>query len=178
MATYEPIDSDVEVNGQTVISVVHAFPEALQERGERILANHGIEDPTEDEWYPQEAWLAAFSELSDSMGESTLRRIGKMIPQSAEWPPGTDTVVDGVESIDAAYHLNHRNGDIGNYAADRQGEDKIHVTCDNPYPCAFDTGILKGVVKEFGDGKARVKEIGASCREEGSESCLYEVTMW
>jgi hypothetical protein len=37
MTTYEPIDSDVEVNGQTVLSVVHAFPEALEEQGERIL---------------------------------------------------------------------------------------------------------------------------------------------
>ena len=176
MVTYEPLDSDVEVNGQTVLSVVHAFPESLQERGKRILANHGIEDPRMETWYPQEAWLAAFSELSESMGESTLERIGKMIPQSAEWPPDTDTVVDGVESIDAAYHMNHRNGEIGNYAAERLEENTIHVTCDNPYPCAFDTGILKGVVEEFGDSRARVNEIGASCREEGSENCLYEVT--
>lgn len=176
MPTYEPLDEAVEVNGQTVMSVVHAFPDALQARGERVLADHGIENPTEDEWYPQQAWLAAFSEISESMGESTLEQIGKLIPRSAEWPPGTDTVVEGVESISTAYHMNHRNGEIGDYAAEQRGPTTIHVTCDNPYPCAFDTGILKGVVQEFGDSAARVSEVGDRCREEGAASCHYEVT--
>lgn len=176
MGSYEPIDSNVEVNGQTVLSVVHAFPEALQSQGERILADNGIEDPAEDEWYPQAAWLDAFSDLTDSMGESTLEQIGKTIPRSAEWPPGTDSVVEGVESIDSAYHMNHRGGEIGNYEADRVGENTIQVTCDNPYPCAFDMGILKGVVEEFGDARARVDEVGDGCREAGADHCRYEVT--
>jgi hypothetical protein len=176
MGEYKPLDSGVEVNGQTVLSVVHAFPDALQSRGERVLANHGIEEPTEDEWYPQSAWLDAFSELSDTMGESTLEQIGKMIPQSAEWPPETETIVDGVESIDAAYHMNHRGGEIGTYDAEQVVDNRIHVTCDNPYRCAFDTGILKGVVTEFGGSTARVSEIGSGCREDGADSCLYEVS--
>jgi hypothetical protein len=176
MPKYEPFDPNVEVNGQTVLSVVHAFPDGLQDRGKRILANHGIEEPTDDEWYSQQAWLAAFSELADTMGESTVEQIGKMIPQSAEWPPGTETIVGGVESIDKAYHLNHRGGEIGSYAAEQVGETTIEVTCDNPYPCAFDTGILEGVVTEFGEQRARVNETGADCREDGAESCLYEVT--
>jgi hypothetical protein len=176
MGSYEPLDTGVEVNGQTVLSVIHAFPETLQARGERILADHGIEDPTEQEWYAQEAWLAAFEDLSDSMGDSTLEKVGKMIPQSADWPPGTTSIVDGVESIDSAYEMNHRGGEIGNYAVDRREENSLYVTCDNPYPCAFDVGILKGVVEEFGDERALVNEIGNTCREEGGDSCRYEVT--
>jgi predicted hydrocarbon binding protein len=175
MVDYEPTDSEVEVNGQTVLSVVNAFPDALTRRGESILADNGIENPEEGEWYPQEYWLDAFSDIHESMGESTLERIGKSIPRSAEWPPGTDTIVAGVESIDTAYHMNHRGGEIGNYEAEQIDETRIHVTCDNPYPCAFDTGILKGVVDEFGEERARVREIGAGCRAEGDDHCLYEI---
>ena len=176
MTEYEPIDSDVEVNGQTILSVVHAFPEGLQGQGERTLAGNGIEDPTEDEWYPQERWLDAFADLRDGMGESTLKQIGKQIPRSAEWPPGTDTVVDGVESIDTAYHMNHRGGEIGNYGAERVDDDTIHVVCDNPYPCAFDRGILEGVVDEFGETRGKVDEVGPACRADGGDECRYEIT--
>jgi predicted hydrocarbon binding protein len=176
MTEYEPLDPEVEANGRTILSFVRAFPDALQERGEEILADNGIEDINEDEWYPQEDWLAAFEDVSESMGDSTLGKIGKEIPRNAEWPPGTDTVVEGVESIDEAYRMNHRNGEIGSYTAKRVEQNKIHVECDNPYPCAFDVGIIKGVVKEFGDSTAFVDEVGDGCREEGAESCLYEVT--
>lgn len=175
MAEYEPLDSSVEVNGQTVLSVVSAFPDALQSRGERILADNGIENPEAGDWYQQKHWLDAFAELQDTMGDSTLEGIGKQIPKSAEWPPGTDTVAGGVESIDAAYHMNHRNGEIGNYAVEQVGDSRVTVTCDNPYPCAFDIGIIKGVVTEFADEHARVQEIGSQCRENEGDKCLYEV---
>jgi hypothetical protein len=176
MAEYKPLDDGVEVNGQTVFSVIHAFPDALQARGERILADHGIEEPEEDEWYDQEDWLSAFGELRESMGEATLENIGKMIPKSAEWPPGTESIVGGIESIDTAYHMNHRGGEIGNYSAEQADDSRIRVVCDNPYPCAFDRGILKGVVNEFGTSRAKVEEIGGGCREEGADQCTYEVT--
>jgi len=175
MGGYEPIDSGVEVNGQTVLSVVYAFPDALQGRGEEILANNGIEDPAEDEWYPQSAWLDSFTELAESMGDSTLEKVGRTIPEKAEWPPGTASIVAGVESIDDAYHMNHRGGEIGTYAAEKTAETTIRVTCDNPYPCAFDTGILKGVAAEFGDNRATVREVGDGCRENGANECVYEV---
>lgn len=177
MATYEPLDDGVEVNGQTVLSVVNAFPDALQSRGEEILAENGIEDPEEDEWYSQENWLNAFEDLYDDVGERTIRGIGKVIPESAEWPPGTETIIDGVESIDTAYHMNHREGEIGNYAVNEVDEDRgiIIVECDNPYPCEFDKGILEGVSSEFSDSYVDVEEIGTQCRDEGGDECLYEV---
>lgn len=175
MVAYEPIDSEVEVNGQTVLSVINAFPEILTSRGERMLADNGIENPEADEWYPQEDWLDTFADIHESMGESTLERIGQTLPETAEWPPGTDTIVAGVESIDTAYQMNHRGGEIGNYDAERIDDTRIHVTCTNPYPCAFDTGILKGVVEAFGDERTRVREIGSDCRAEGDDNCLHEI---
>lgn len=177
MTTYEPLDSGVEVNGQAVLSVVNSFPDGSQSQGEQILANHGIKDPTDDEWYPQEAWLGALGELTDKLGQATVETIGREIPRSADWPPGTNTIVGGIASIDLAYQMNHRNGEIGNYEAEGVEGDRIHIVCDNPYPCQFDIGIIKGVIDEFGDEQAQVMEIGDTCREEGEESCKYEVKL-
>lgn len=175
MVEYEPLDSGVEVNGQTVLSVVNGLPEILQDRGHAILAENGIADPREGSWHPQEEWLAAFAQLNENMGESALERIGEEIPESADWPEGVDSVSDGIESIDTAYHMNHRGGDIGNYEAIRVDDNRIHVVCDNPYPCAFDTGILRGVVQVVGEDGARIQEIGDGCRSSGGSECRYEI---
>ena len=175
MAQYEPIDSGVEVNGQTVLAVVNAFPDALKPRAMRILSEAGIEDPAEGEWYSQQAWLEAFSSIHDSIGESTVEKIGRTIPESGEWPPGTNTIVDAIEAIDTAYHMNHRGGEIGNYSVERIATDRLHVTCDNPYPCRFDIGILKAIVGEYRETRAKVQEIGTECRAEGGNKCLYEI---
>lgn len=175
MPEYDALDSNVEVNGQTIRSVVEAFPPALRGRGEEILARNGIDDPGEDEWYPQQAWLDAFTELRERMGPATLGRIGKEIPKNADWPPDAETIVDGVESINKAYHMNHRGGEIGSYDVERVGPELTAVQCDNPYPCPFDLGIIKAVVDEFGDRPASVRETGSKCREDGAGECRYEV---
>lgn len=175
MTAYEALNPEVEVNGQTIRSVVEAFPPALQGRGEEILARNGIEDPEAGEWYPQQAWLDAFTELHERMGSATLARIGKEIPRNADWPPDAETIVDGVESIDKAYHMNHRGGEIGSYDVERIDPETIAVRCDTPYPCPFDLGIVKSVVDEFGDRPASVRETGSECREDGADECRYDV---
>lgn len=175
MVEYEPLDSGVEVNGQTVLAVVEGLPEILRDRGREILADKGIEQPEAGEWYPQEQWLASFAHLHENMGESALERIGEEIPDTADWPEGVDSIREGIESIETAYHMNHRGGDIGHYEATRVDESCIHVVCDNPYPCAFDTGILRGVVKTVHEQGARIEEIGDGCRSDGAEACRYEI---
>ena len=177
MPEYEALDPEVEVNGQTIRSVVEAFPPTLRDRGEQILARNGIEAPEEDEWYPQQAWLDAFTELRERVGTATLTQIGKEIPRNADWPPDTETIVDGVESIDTAYNMNHRGGEIGSYEVERVGPETIAVRCDTPYPCPFDLGIVKSVVDEFGDRPTSVRETSTDCREEGASVCRYEVVI-
>jgi predicted hydrocarbon binding protein len=177
MPQYEPFDDGVEARGQTILSVVDAFPSALQGRAEAILAEHGIEDIDPDMWYPQENYLGSLEEIDDSMGTNTLNQIGKTIPKNAEWPPSVDTAFDAVESIDEAYQMNHRGGEIGYYSADKTDDKTIEVTCSNPYPCAFDRGLLEGVLKEFADTRTAITEVGESCRSDGAGECVYHLTI-
>lgn len=178
MGQFEPFDEGVEVNGQTVLAVVDGVPDPFRDRAHAILAASGIEDPQPNEWYPQEAWLAAFEEIWTDVGDATLRGIGRAVPEQADWPGDVETAKEGLESIDRAHNMNHRGGDVGFYQAEQLARDLVEVTCKTPYPCAFDQGVVQGAAEAFDDvGLPRVTETSARCRDEGGEKCVYEVEL-
>lgn len=177
MGEFEPYEPGVEVRGETLQAFVDGIPSAFEDRANEILARNGISDPQEGEWYPQQAWLDSFADVAEGVGESTLTNIGRSIPANAEWPPGIETVVAGLESIDDAYQMNHRGGEIGEYRVEEIDETTARIHCDNPYACAFDQGIVQATAEEFADsGVPRVEEVGDDCRSDGGGTCVYEVT--
>jgi hypothetical protein len=179
MAQFLAFEEGVEVNGKTVLSVVDGMPSFFEDRAREVLADNGIEDPHPDEWYPQQRWLDTFAEIEDRIGESTLREIGRAIPRNAEWPPDVDDLVGGLRSIDEAYHMNHRGGDIGHYHAEDLGNGTVEVTCRNPYPCAFDEGIVDATAREFsGEEVPQVSERSDTCRSDDGDVCTYHVEWW
>lgn len=114
MAQFVAFEKGVEVNGQTILSVVKAFADGQETRAE-ILCAHGIKNPEAGKWYSQQAWLNAFKELSCSMGDEILFNIGQAIPLYAVFPTDNDTLENALHSIDQAYRINHRGGEIGSY---------------------------------------------------------------
>lgn len=176
MVQYEPFDEGVEVNAQVIRSVVDAFPAALQSQGEQVLADHNIEEYDADQWFPQSAYLDAYSEIAENMGERTINQIGNTIPDNADWPPEVDTVVAAIEGLDHVYNQNHRGGEFGEYAAEQIDDSTVRVECENPYPCALDVGIIEGIADKFGARRAHVDEVGSDCRETGADACVYEVS--
>lgn len=177
MAQFKQYDQGVEVRGETMQSFVEGIPSAFEDRAERILEQNGVRNPQPGEWYPQEAWLGAFEDVAERVGESTLTNIGRSIPANAEWPPGIETVVEGLESIDDAYQMNHRGGEIGEYRVEEIDETTARIYCDNPYACAFDEGIVQATAEEFADaGVPRVREVSDEFSSEGDDICVFEVT--
>jgi hypothetical protein len=145
----------------------------------RILKSHGIVDPTQETWHPQQAWLDAFREIAECVGPATLRRIGAKIPETALWPLFVRTVEDALGSIDMAYHMNHRGGEIGHYAFTKSGPTVGIIVCGNPYPCEFDHGIVEATARKFAPPKvvASVRhDDSAPCRSQDGESCTYHVS--
>lgn len=176
MAEFDAFDDETEVNGQTLLAVLEGVPAGFEDRATAILADHGIEDPQPGDWYPQQAWLDAFKEIDAQVGEATLTRIGERIPSTALWPISVDLVVTALDLINDAYHMNHRNGDIGYYDAEQIDERTIHVTCRNPYPCSFDQGIIRSVAERVSlQENVLVTEISETCRSDGGEECVYRV---
>lgn len=62
MAQFKAMNADVEVNGQTVISILEGM-QTMRETGFSILRQCGIENPQEGEWYSQQSWLDAFKKI-------------------------------------------------------------------------------------------------------------------
>lgn len=181
MASYEAFDRDVEVNGQTVRTIVEEgmgrFTDAYRERAVAALAEEGVTDPTPGEWYPQQAWLNAFETIADQLQPHVLDRLGEQLPGIADWPDGFETVPDGLRSIDEAYRRNHRGGEIGHYRFEQTEDRAGELTCHTPYPCPFDRGIARAVATRYApvDAFVFIEETGTTCRRDGDDTCVYTV---
>jgi len=196
MAIFKAINPDVEVNGQTVLSLVNGLG-SFKSTGLRILDTHGIRNIKDDEWYCQQDWLNAFKYINEKIGAGSLFMIGKSIPANTNIPPKVQSIITNVyralAATDYIYHMNHRlNGKIlfdpatgkmsdgiGNYHYKRFGEKHIEIKCDNPYPCDFDKGIITQMANMFKPDNAYMiiehdKTLG--CRNHGDESCTYSIT--
>jgi hypothetical protein len=98
MAQFEAFDPEVEVNGETVLSVIDGMG-TYKSIGEKILQENGIVNPQPGEWYSQQAWLNAFRTIAEKVGDSTLYEIGKKIPENAQFPPEVDSTEKGLGVI-------------------------------------------------------------------------------
>jgi len=171
-----------EARAQVAGPVVETFLAALgpyRSRGERVVArNCGVTTvaTSADTFYTLQGYLDALQEFQQQFNQGLLQRIGVLIFDKAAFPPGIDTAEKALASIGPAYQLNHReaHGGIGTYAW-QPGERGGVMVCDNPYPCAFDTGILTSVAKRFAP-EAKVTHVAPErCRHTGADSCTYKV---
>ena len=169
-------EGTVEVSGAAILATVAGMESDI----EGLLEAYGIDDLSADGWYPQQAWLDVLNTIGDTNAGYAmldLVSIGMRIPENALWPPNVTDVVTALESIDVAYHMNHRGGDIGSYRAERVGPNAVDVYCDNPYPSDFDYGIIYATVKQWlepGMGFAVLREASPS-RLRGDDTCIYRV---
>ncbi len=151
MVQFVPFDKDVQVNGETVSAIINAFPEYLTTMALQILIENGINNPCPGIWYSQKAWLNAFKDIGEKFGSNTLFEIGKSIPSNAQFPTEIDNIEKALSSIDVAYQMNHKGGEIGFYKLvkiDLKKKNAI-IHCKNPYPCDFDRGIITAMARKF-----------------------------
>jgi hypothetical protein len=177
MAQFKAMAPGVEVNGETVLSVVAGMG-VFAEKGKTILSKAGIQNPMPGMWYPQQAWLDAFRIIAETVGPKTLTTIGSKIPESAKFPPSIDSIEKALAAIDMAYHMNHRKGEIGKYGFELAGPTSAIMVCKNPYPCEFDLGIILSMARRFkpvGSMPTVDHVAGKPCRKQGADSCTYKV---
>ncbi len=176
MVQFTALDPRAEVSGAAILSTLAGMGSRVDE----IMARHGLVGVTADGWYPQQAWLDVLRSIYEGEGPTLfdMVSIGMKIPETALWPPEIDTVEAALASIDMAYHMNHRNGEIGHYRAETVGERHMQIICDNPYPSDFDYGIIYATVRRFmpeGWGFTLVRADTPS-RLKGDDCCIYEIT--
>ncbi len=178
MAEYVPFSPNVEVLGQTVLSCVNALP-SYQNVMEQVLSKHGLVEVIPEKWYSQERWLNAFRDIGKRYGPHTLFLIGKAIPLNAKFPPNINNLESALHSIDVAYKMNHRNGEIGYYKLleINVSQKRAVMECKNPYPSYFDMGIILSMARKFKGNPSDIIEIVRDetkpTRLTGAPSCQY-----
>jgi hypothetical protein len=194
---FKAFEKDIEVNAPTVYSIIAGLG-AFTNLSRRYFSQVGIGTVVNKElrldmnaWYSQAAWLAAFENIAATVGDRVLFNIGQSIPGNAQFPPWVVDVDTGIKAIDVAYHMNHRkNGiplfdpktgvmkeGIGHYGYERiPGQNKIISLCKNPYPCAFDKGIITAMAQMFAPGCIITHDDGKECRNHGADSCTYYIS--
>ena len=175
MAQFQAFSPQVMVNGQTVLAVISGMG-AFKDTAAQILQRNGIPNPDPNGWYSQQSWLNAFREIAQSIGRSTLKQIGASIPANAKFPPGIDSIEKALESLDGAYHMNHRGGEIGHLSFAKTGPKGGVMTCKNPYPCDFDRGLIEAVANKFKPAGSIVRvqhDDAKPCRAKQGDACTY-----
>ena len=180
LAEFRVLDANVEVNGETVHCVIDGMG-AFKATAFKILAKAGIEEPQPGGWYSQQALLNALGVISEKLGGDALYNIGLKIPDTAQFPADIDSLDKALNSLDTAYHMNHRNGEIGHYSIASVADDSFEMMCENPYPCDFDRGILAALCRRFrpkgSDTHATIiHDDSKPCRKKGADSCTYLMT--
>nr|MBN1229529.1 hypothetical protein [Anaerolineae bacterium] len=173
---YRALDPDVEVLGAAIMATIAGMEKDVLP----ILEKHGITNLTPEGWYPQQAWLNTLSDIDRSGSLIDLASIGMRIPENAVWPEHTMTITEGLASIDVAYHMNHRNGEIGEYRPLQSGPNEMKIICTNPYPSDFDYGIIYATAQKFLPAGMSFKVIrdASPSRMKGDDCCIYTVTWW
>jgi hypothetical protein len=168
--------ANAEVTGHSILAIVGAM-EVVQARALRILAENGIAPLKAESWYPVPALLNSLRLIFEKIGPSTVRAIGRKIPENARFPPDLDTIEKALRSIDVAYQMNHRSGtDLGGYTYEQVDRRRARMICANPYPCDLDLGLIEALCDRCRPKDAlwvRIEHDPRGCRRRGDASCTY-----
>jgi hypothetical protein len=176
MAEYVSFDPNVEVLGQSMLSVIAGMSASARP----LLAKYGLDKLEAEKWYKLQPILDFYREISQSKNAKlNLTSTGTKVPENAIFPPEIDSIQKAFLSLDDAYHINHRNGDIGHYTPTVVNSRQIDVLAETPFPCDLDYGIILGLARRFKPANgvlAVYHDTNTSCRKKGADSCLYHVT--
>ncbi|WP_437529599.1 hypothetical protein WME79_48065 [Sorangium sp. So ce726] len=193
MAQYVSPHPGLEGPGSAFASVTAAL-RTHGDLGKQVLSTLGVTDLVAGGWYPLQMLLDMLKGVARASGDHTLLAIGKAIVDHAVWPAMPPTIVDALQMIDVAYHMNHRRDGvvmfdpatgvmregIGHYRCHPEKHEIIMV-CDTPYPSELDRGVVLGTARRAASRGVRprvdvVLDESRPSRKRGADSCAYRVT--
>jgi hypothetical protein len=187
---------DIQALGAGIDAFVEGFgafnilaSRVLHDVGIGKLDDAGMIQLDKAAWYPAGAILRAFARIEQQLGGGVIYKMGLTIPRHAIFPLDVREVEAALRSIEVAYHMNHGRGGeplidlatglvkegIGHYRVRREGERRLVIECENPYPCDLDRGIVETVAKRFQPDARVVHSAQVPCRKQGADFCALVV---
>jgi hypothetical protein len=167
---------EATVRGGCVRSVLAALG-PFQRRGQLMLAEHGIGVVDAEEWYPLAAYAAALETIRDTLGPNTLLQVGRQISRHVPLPPACGSLREALEAMAHCFEASHRGLEPGCVSVRVTSHRSASVATSAPYPCEFGLGAIEGFVETLLGTRATVKHGPDGCRESGTGSCTYLVTL-
>jgi hypothetical protein len=172
MSQFVAFSSNVEVSGEVLVS----WLEGTEGKIKPYLKAYGLEVVNPGLWYPQQTALNALRDFADS---GSLFNAGLLISEIAIFPPTVKDIWTALESLNDAYHMNHRNGDIGSYTLKRRNGRSADIIAETPYPCEFDFGLIYHMAHRWAPKDTEVTVIhdrNEPCRKAGDHTCTYHIS--
>ena len=168
-----------QVNGKVVETYMAAMG-PYAGRGEQVLKrNLGVAELVYDgtTFYALDSFLKTLEEFQSQLGQPFLKSMGKFIFSKAEFPPDITTLEGAMNLLNTAYYMNHQTepGAIGAYAWRAESDHRGTMVCDNPYPCAFDQGLLETIAKRFVPEARVTHDPAQGCRHDQGDVCVYTI---
>jgi hypothetical protein len=147
---------------------------AYTQLGARLLAEMGLATVDDEAWIPTATSIDCMCQIRRTVGDKIMRQIGMEVPKHHHWPTAVSDVHSALASVDAAYQMAHRHGDVGVYAYTPTGDRSGEMLCRNPYLCPLDEGIITAVARWYGP-LAVVTHGPDECRDRGDLQCLFQI---
>lgn len=163
-----------EYSGAALNSFILALGHA-QDVVQKILSDAGVDRIDPERWYDFDWASAIYYKIGAQVGRGALIEVGRKMIQTADFPPGIDSIPAVLMSLDAAYRLNARGPDIGEITTTLEDEHSATSVWTPRFPCALGVGILEGVCSRYG-AKALIEHGADGCMDEGAASCTYHVS--
>lgn len=193
--TYPPGITVSGVSVQSIVDAVRSFSVLVEALLEAMKvpprSDGGARAVDPNVWYPLEDCMLAYKKIDTLLGGRGLEKVGSMVPKNAVFPANITDVASALQSIDIAFHMNHRRDGkdmfnpvtgemlegIGHYEYHPvPGKNEARIVCGHPYPCRFDQGLIRGMAQRFEPNATLTHDPAQGCRQKGAESCTYIVT--
>jgi hypothetical protein len=176
MAEFISFDPNVEVAGQSMLSVLAGMTESAMP----LIRKYHLENLDPQKWYPLQPILDFYKEISQSKNATlNLVSTGMKVPEKAVFPGDIDDIYKAFQALNVAYHAHHRGGDFGDYHYNLVRDRHIAIVAHNPFPCDLDYGIIVGLARRFKPPRGNLHvyhDRRGVCRKQGADQCTYHVT--
>ncbi|AFZ74764.1 hypothetical protein [Natronobacterium gregoryi] len=161
------------VSGQTVDATVDNLMTVFRDRVREELAEKGIDEFDENDWYPVTEFARTLELIEDRAGEPTVRQLGAAVAKQLEWRDESETPAEALRNLPNGLQSCHR-GRVGEFEFEGT-DDGGTIAFESPYPREFSKGIVMGTVERFGGQFPNLVESTTTGRVDSDEMCEYEI---